>query len=421
MNILDKIKTIKTNINSKKHRSRYVMMFSVLFAFLYHFSFLFIFLALKIYPMFLFNIASSTIFVAVGIYLYKPRNPFFPFLISTLEVFTHQFLATYYLGGNAEFFFLVLIMAVIPYVIFEDTFKYAVGFSVLPVFLFCGAVIFSDNFIPHAEVSANVIFVIRIINITVSIFAVMTIILLFVFAVRAIENNLEDAIAFQSEKLLKQNERIIEIQKNTIISLSNLVENRDSDTGEHVRRTSEYVNLLARNARKAGYKKEIITPDFIELCTRAAPMHDIGKIVVSDVILKKNGKLTDEEFEQMKLHAKEGGRIIEEIFGDSEDKEYVRIAKEIATGHHEKWNGCGYPNQLKGEEIPLSARIMALADVFDALVSPRCYKEPFSVEQSFQIIKESSGSHFDPILAEIFLKSRKEIEEILQKYQDVKN
>ncbi len=394
------------------------MLYSVAFAFMYHLVFMFLFLFLRIYPMFLFNIGSVVIFGSVGVYLYRPRNPFWPFLISLAEVILHQICATYYFGGSAEFFFLVFIMAVIPYVIFNDNFRHAVGFSILPVLMFCAAVIYSDLFVPHADVSTQIIFIIRIINISLSTMAILTILLLYVFAVKIIEENLEDAIVFQSEKLLRQSERIIDIQNNTIISLSNLVENRDSDTGEHIRRTSAYVNLLANKAREADYHSDILTPDYIALCTRAAPMHDIGKIVVSDLILKKGSKLNTGEYEEMKCHTTEGGRIIREILGASEDTEYVKIAEEIATSHHEKWNGCGYPHQLKGEDIPLSARIMAIADVFDALVSPRCYKEPFSLEQSLKIIKESSGSHFDPVLTEIFLKNRKEIEKIMEEYKD---
>lgn len=141
-------------------------------------------------------------------------------------------------------------------------------------------------------------------------------------------------------------------------------------------------------------------------------MHDIGKIVVSDVILKKPGKLTDEEFGEMKRHTTEGKRIINQILFDQEDKNYLKIAKEIAECHHEKWDGTGYPNNYKGENIPLSARIMAIADVYDALVSPRCYKEPFTEEKAFSIIEEGIGTHFDPELGKLFVEIKDEISSI---------
>lgn len=222
----------------------------------------------------------------------------------------------------------------------------------------------------------------------------------------------------QEEMLAEQHQKIIDIQNNTIISLSNLVENRDSDTGEHVRRTSAYVSLISLKAQVNGLYKDILTDEFIMLAGKAAPMHDIGKIVVPDRILKKPGKLTTEEFEEIKRHTVEGGRIISEIFGKSEDQSYVRIAKEIATSHHERWDGTGYPHGLKGEEIPLSARIMAIADVFDALVSPRCYKEPFPLAKAMEIIREESGTHFDPVLVDLFLSMEDDTLAIMERYKD---
>ena len=196
------------------------------------------------------------------------------------------------------------------------------------------------------------------------------------------------------------------------------MENRDFDTGEHVRRTSAYVELIAKKAQKEGFYKNILTDNFINLLEKAAPMHDIGKIVIPDSILKKPGKLTSEEFEEIKRHTTEGGRIVHEVLGENEEPEYVNIASDVATFHHEKWDGSGYPYHKKGEDIPLSARIMAIADVYDALVSPRCYKLPMSPEEAFKIISESSGSHFDPILAELFLALRKPVEEVMNSLKD---
>ena len=145
----------------------------------------------------------------------------------------------------------------------------------------------------------------------------------------------------------------------------------------------------------------------------AALMHDIGKIVVSDRILRKPGKLTEQEFEQMKKHAEVGGEVVREVLSGITDEEYLSFASDIATYHHERWDGTGYPKGLKGEDIPLSARIMAIADVFDALVSERCYKEAMSPEEAFKVIKEESGSHFDPNLAEVFLNHREEFKSII--------
>ena len=216
------------------------------------------------------------------------------------------------------------------------------------------------------------------------------------------ENELNEKVSeIESSKL-----QFIKMQNHTIESLSNLVENRDEDTGEHVRRTRAYVELLAVQMMKNGHYPDVLTPRFIRFLKRAAPMHDIGKIVVPDEILKKPGRLTQPEFDQIKRHASEGGRIVHEILDGYEDPEYIQITADIATHHHEKWDGTGYPEGLKGEEIPLCARIMAIADVFDALVSPRIYKSPMSYDEAFQIIESGSGTHFDPIVVKEFLEIR---------------
>lgn len=228
------------------------------------------------------------------------------------------------------------------------------------------------------------------------------------------KNNLEKEVKNQTEELRKHNEKMLSIQNNTIIGMANLIENRDGDTGGHIKRTSHYVEVLANAAKKAGYHEDILTPDYIELLIKAAPMHDIGKIAVPDNILKKPGKLTDEEYEEIKKHARQGGIIVREVLENIEEREYVDIAVEVASGHHEKWDGTGYPNGLSGEEIPLCARIMAIADVFDALVSERCYKKAMSEDEAFDVIEKSAGTHFDPELARLFVASRQNVVRVMK-------
>lgn len=224
------------------------------------------------------------------------------------------------------------------------------------------------------------------------------------------KDELESEVDHKTLELLEHSERMLSIQNNTIMGMATLIENRDGETGEHIRRTSMYVELLAKAAQKDGYSTSILTDRYIELTVKAAPMHDIGKIAVPDHILKKPGRLTDEEFEIMKRHAAEGGRIVREVLENIEDDEYVSIASKMAEFHHEKWNGSGYPHGSQALEIPLCARIMAIADVFDALVSKRCYKRALSLDEAFDIIRESSGTHFDPDLVRIFLTIRKSVE-----------
>lgn len=259
---------------------------------------------------------------------------------------------------------------------------------------------------------------------------------MFIQSNRALELNLDYASSELDEKEVELNEKefelnekvseierskiqVIKMQNHTIESLSNLVENRDEDTGEHVRRTRAYVELLAVQLMKNNHYPDILTPRYIRFLKRAAPMHDIGKIVVPDAILKKPGRFTPDEFEQMKRHAAEGGRIVHEILDGYEDPQYIQITADIAKHHHEKWNGSGYPDRLVGESIPLCARIMAIADVFDALVSPRVYKSPMTYEEAFQIIKEGAGIHFDPIIAQEFLLIKEKAAAINESYKVV--
>ncbi len=205
--------------------------------------------------------------------------------------------------------------------------------------------------------------------------------------------------------------RISEIQNNTIMGIAELVESRSGETGQHIKRTSNLVHRILMCAKKHNKWHDILTDEYIDFVTRAAPMHDLGKIVISDTILNKPGKLTNDEFDIMKTHAAEGGKIVYEILGGVENMRYVEIAADIANYHHEKWNGKGYPCGKKGTEIPLCARIMAVADVFDALVSKRCYKLPMSYDEAFALIQSEAGEHFDPEVVELFLEIKDEIKE----------
>ncbi|MBR3016957.1 MAG: HD domain-containing protein [Clostridia bacterium] len=208
------------------------------------------------------------------------------------------------------------------------------------------------------------------------------------------------------EKLVANQKKMQDMQEHTISGMANLIESRDLETGEHVARTSQYVRTLAECAKQDGVYSDVLNDRFISTLYMVAPMHDIGKIVVPDHILKKPGRLTREEFEEIKRHAFEGGRVVREVLSGVADEEYVALASDVAAYHHEYWNGMGYPAGLAGEAIPLCARIMAIADVYDALISERCYKKPMPKENAFEIIRQESGTHFDPKLAQVFLNHR---------------
>lgn len=205
-------------------------------------------------------------------------------------------------------------------------------------------------------------------------------------------------------------EELSRYHKEMVMGFATLVENKDGSTGGHIKRTSLYVKLLTEELRHRGFYKDVLTKDYINNLCRSAPMHDIGKVSVPDVILQKPGKLTDEEFEAMKQHAAKGGEIIRETFGHLENKEFTQMAYEVSRYHHEKWNGKGYPDGLKRKEIPLCARIMAIADVFDAVSMKRCYREALPLDKCFEIIQEGSGQDFEPLLAEVFLDIRDKVE-----------
>jgi putative two-component system response regulator len=192
------------------------------------------------------------------------------------------------------------------------------------------------------------------------------------------------------------------LQNSIVAVLANIVESRDKGTGGHIERTSAYIKILISEMKKRGVYEDVISGWDIEKMISSARMHDLGKISITDLIVNKPGKLTDEEYEIMKTHAFEGERIIDKIIAQTGEGEFLRNARLFAGSHHERWDGRGYPNKLKGEEIPLQGRIMAIVDVYDALVSERSYKKAFTDEEAVKIIMDNSGTHYDPKIAEVF-------------------
>lgn len=224
---------------------------------------------------------------------------------------------------------------------------------------------------------------------------------------------LEERVVEQTQEIKDQTNRLVRMQEDVIEGMATLIESRDGNTGEHVRSTKKYVSMIVSYMYEHHMHESEIDETFVELIGNAAALHDIGKIQISDMILNKPGKFTPEEFEIMKTHSKLGGDIVGKILGESADERLVEVSRDVVNYHHEKWDGSGYPEGLKGEEIPLCARIMAVADVFDALVSKRVYKDSMSAEQAFAILEKESGKHFDPEIVKIFLSLREEIETYL--------
>lgn len=216
------------------------------------------------------------------------------------------------------------------------------------------------------------------------------------------------------KSLIAHNIKRRDMQTRVLYSFADLIELRDGTTGEHVKRTSAIVSHMVTYMIQNKIYTDIISLSDLHYVILAAPLHDIGKMNVPDYILSKPGKLTDEEYEIIKKHPIESERIIKRTLKNVEDDKFVNIASDVCLYHHEKWDGTGYPEQLKGEEIPISARIMAIADVFDALCSKRPYKKAFSIDEAFKILKESRGSHFDPTLVDIMFELRSYLEVIYE-------
>ena len=223
------------------------------------------------------------------------------------------------------------------------------------------------------------------------------------------------------ESVEHQSDVIRKLQNGLILVLADMVESRDKCTGDHVRKTAAYTGIIMRELRREGIYTDQLTDEFIDDVVSSAPLHDIGKIQVSDTILNKPGKLTDDEFEIMKTHTTAGAEVIAHAMNivSEENSGYLREAKNLAQYHHEKWNGMGYPRGLKGEEIPLSARVMAVADVFDALVSKRSYKDGFPFEKAMAIIQEGSGNHFDPQVVDAFVRASDEVREVMNSHMEM--
>lgn len=230
---------------------------------------------------------------------------------------------------------------------------------------------------------------------------------------------LRDKAAFLSAEVERRTREIVAIQDVTIMAMASLAETRDSDTGNHILRTQHYVKALAEHLQSKGKYAGQVTDEWVHLVFKSAPLHDIGKVGIPDRILLKPGKLTEAEFEIMKTHTTLGRDAIEHAEKQLGTKvEFLSMAKEIALSHQEKWDGSGYPQGLKGEDIPLSARLMAMADVFDALISKRVYKEAMPVDQALGIMINGKGKHFDPELIDALLEIQDQLIEIASRYRD---
>ena len=229
--------------------------------------------------------------------------------------------------------------------------------------------------------------------------------------------NIDELIRERTLQLQQKTEQLERLQDGIVYVLAGMVENRDQCTGGHVDRTTMYIKILIEEMIARDLHTDLFNDNDLELLISSARLHDIGKISISDVILNKPAKLTDNEFTIMKTHTAEGERIIDQIVSSAEEVVFLRNAKLFAGYHHEHWDGKGYHRGLKGEEIPLQGRLMAVADVYDALVSERPYKKAFSTEEAVKIIIESSGRLFDPEIVEVFCSVKDKFEAVRKMFK----
>ncbi|CAK7043478.1 MAG: putative cyclic di-GMP phosphodiesterase [Desulfovibrio sp.] len=239
-------------------------------------------------------------------------------------------------------------------------------------------------------------------------------------ALKQARNSLEEQNDILEDQVKERTKQLEGLQDALIISMASLAETRDNETGHHIRRTQHYILELAKELSSHPKFSPYLSSKEIELIYKTAPLHDIGKVGVPDRILLKPGKLTSEEFDEMKRHTTYGRDTLdaaEKTLGNQVD--FLRTARDIAYYHHEKWDGKGYPTGLAGEDIPVCARLMAIVDVYDALISRRPYKEPMSNEQAYSIIHEGRGTHFDPDVVDAFDKIQETVAAIAIKYADM--
>ena len=236
---------------------------------------------------------------------------------------------------------------------------------------------------------------------------------------KSVRDFLADKSAYLESEVQRRTREVHLVQDVTMVAMGSLAETRDNETGNHIRRTQYYMKALALQMKRLPRFQEFLTAETIDLLVKSAPLHDIGKVGIPDRILLKPGKLLPEEFAIMKTHTIIGRDAIlaaEKKLDTSTS--FLRHARETACSHHEKWDGSGYPSGLAGDEIPVSARLMAVADVYDALTSKRVYKEAFSREKAVSIIREASGTHFDPDAVSAFLEIQDQFHAIAQDYAD---
>ncbi len=335
-------------------------------------------------------------------------------LLAAIELFVHQVLTVRFFGIAPGFQYLLIPLMFITVFIRKkgEIFKFIRKLIILlAAGTFICLVVFFSDLEPQYTLPENIVTTLLVINCITS-FTVTHI-----FTGRVV-HSLDEKRSELNTSVNEKTDEIASMQNQIIISFANIIEARDGSTGKHVKRTSEYVEALVKELHRSGDYKEVLDERYMHDTMMAAPLHDIGKITIPDSILTKAGRLTQQEFETIKLHTVSGKKIIEEAMADIEDSQFLEVAKSVALSHHECWDGSGYPHGISGDDIPLCARIMTIADYFDALVAKRSYKAALPTSVVFDNIKEQRGKKFDPVVTDAFLRIREKIDAIAKANAD---
>lgn len=335
-------------------------------------------------------------------------------LFMVFELFLHQICSVNLFGLQSGFQYLMIPLIFMTALIGNKgkLMKYVRNVIIFVASVtFIWLVVYFNNKSPLYSLPYAVNVGLLIINVTIS-FIVTAIYTARIFS--SVDNKRSELDISVDEKIAA----IERMQNQIIISFANIIEARDGSTGKHVKRTTDYVEALVNELKRNGDYDDILTERYMHDTMISAPLHDIGKIKVPDAILQKPGRLTKEEFETIKNHTINGKLIIEKSMADIEDEEFLKVAKSVALYHHECWDGSGYPYGIEGDAIPLCARIMTIADYFDALSAKRVYKASMPTSEVFENIKEQRGKKFDPIVTDAFLRIRDQIDEIAKANAD---
>ena len=335
-------------------------------------------------------------------------------LVTAFELFIHQICTVTLFGLSAGFQYLLIPLMFMSVFIRKKGAIYRYLRIIIVLLASCTFIflaVYYNDYMPQYRLPYEINTVLLIMNCIIS-FLVTA-----VFTSRVIHSL--DAKRSQLDTSVNQKTDEIEnMQTQIIISFANIIEARDGSTGKHVKRTSEYVEALVKELHRNGDFQDILDERYMHDVMLSAPLHDIGKITIPDAILTKAGRLTQNEFEIIKKHTINGKEIIEQSMSDIENENFLKVAKSVALYHHECWDGSGYPYGIKGDEIPLCARIMTIADYFDALVAKRSYKAALPTSVVFDNIEEQRGKKFDPVVTDAFLRIRDQIDEIAKANAD---